>query len=356
MRPARTISSGSSLLFATEVLRGHTSDLIVVLENGRSSGVVGQFELARALAEGADPEEKVGSYASEAETIEPFASGAEALRRFAEDSVRCLVVTDDLGHALGLLEPADLYPVSIPKPRPRMVGGMATPFGVYLTNGSIQAGVSNWALMTTGACLFGLLVVAEILSNFAFEGLSRMGVRDQMLNHFVDILPTGLFLLGMRTIPLSGIHAAEHQVVHAIERGEELSVETVRSMPRVHPRCGTNIAVGVSLFLGLSSVKWIPNEQLRLLLAAVVSLLLWRQVGGVVQQFITTKPASDKQLAMGIRSGNDLLEKFANAKSDVPPFYKRVWNSGMIQVIAGSSLLSLAIAGVCKLFGWDAEF
>ncbi len=34
-------------------------------------------------------------------------------------------------------------------------------------------------------------------------------------------------------------------VVHAIEEGEDLTLEKVRPMPRVHPRCGTNL---VALF------------------------------------------------------------------------------------------------------------
>jgi uncharacterized protein YqhQ len=36
-------------------------------------------------------------------------------------------------------------------------------------------------------------------------------------------------------------------VVHAIERGEPLLAESVRAMPRVHPRCGTNIVAAAFL-------------------------------------------------------------------------------------------------------------
>jgi uncharacterized protein YqhQ len=42
-------------------------------------------------------------------------------------------------------------------------------------------------------------------------------------------------------------------VVHAIERGEPLVLEVVRRMPRVHPRCGTNLVAGIALFLGLAN-------------------------------------------------------------------------------------------------------
>ena len=43
-------------------------------------------------------------------------------------------------------------------------------------------------------------------------------------------------LLFLRFSPISGTHGAEHMVVHAMEEGEDLTMEKVRPMPRVHPR------------------------------------------------------------------------------------------------------------------------
>src|SRR5262249_476007 len=71
-----------------------------------------------------------------------------------------LVIVDEADCYLGLLVLADLVAPLPVRPRPAMVGGMATPWGVYLTNGSIQAGVGNWALVASGG-LMGLLLVAS---------------------------------------------------------------------------------------------------------------------------------------------------------------------------------------------------
>jgi hypothetical protein len=166
-----------------------------------------------------------------------------------------------------------------------------------------------------------------------------------------EALPLLVFFGGMRLMPLAGIHAAEHKVVHAIERGEDLTPETVRRMPRIHPRCGTNIAVGATLFLGLGTTSWIASQELRLLFAAMATLMLWRPLGAVVQKYITTRPPTDRHIDMGIRSGKELLANYAKARTSVPSFGERLINSGLFHVIAGSLLAFLLLAGLNALFG-----
>jgi uncharacterized protein YqhQ len=142
----------------------------------------------------------------------------------------------------------------------------------------------------------------------------------------------------MRLIPLSGIHAAEHKVVHAIERGEELLPSTVSRMPRVHPRCGTNLAIGASLFIGLGTMELPIGSALKLMIAGVATLLLWRPLGNAMQFYVTTKTPTDKHLAMGIRSGKELLAKYATDGSRRVSVFQRIVNSGMIHVIVGSNI------------------
>lgn len=43
-------------------------------------------------------------------------------------------------------------------------------------------------------------------------------------------------------------HGAEHKTIFAVEAGKELTVENVRSMSRLHPRCGTSFIFLVFLF------------------------------------------------------------------------------------------------------------
>ena len=189
------------------------------------------------------------------------------------------MVIDQNGKPLGILAPSDLYPKHVIQPRPPLVGGMATPFGVYLTTGSIRAGVGDLALMTTGMCMFGLLLAGVFITMPISDLLLHWNVPANVTAAVEGGFPYLIFLLGMRLLPLSGIHAAEHKVVHAIERGEELVPATVRRMPRVHPRCGTNLAVGASIFIGLGTLTLISQEWLRLMIAGIATLALWRPIG-----------------------------------------------------------------------------
>jgi uncharacterized protein YqhQ len=163
-------------------------------------------------------------------------------------------------------------------------------------------------------------------------------------------LGIALFAASFRLLPISGIHAAEHMVVHAIERGEPLVPSVVKRMPRVHPRCGTNLAVGSTFFLWLATFQLIQPEEFRLLLALVATVLLWRPLGGVVQYFITTKQPSDKQIQMGIRSGRELLEKHSRAKRIQVGFGGRLLQSGLFHVMAGSILATILLYLLKALF------
>jgi hypothetical protein len=189
-----------------------------------------------------------------------------------------------------------------------------------------------------------------LAATFLGEALLKAGVAMRFLEPIEVLISIGLFGLGMRSIPLAGIHAAEHKVVHAIERGEDLDPEVVRRMPRVHPRCGTNLAVGGMLFLGLGSAAWIPDQTLRLMVAILATLLLWRRLGALVQRWITTSNPNEKQLMMGIRSGRELLDRYAHARTAMPSIGQRIWNSGMFQVVAGSFAMYLFIYAVSVLF------
>lgn len=54
-------------------------------------------------------------------------------------------------------------------------------------------------------------------------------------------------------------HGAEHQVIHTYESGKELTVANARTQSRIHPRCGTTIAVSV-LFVSLAVLLLTPDS------------------------------------------------------------------------------------------------
>jgi CBS domain-containing protein len=350
MRPTFTVDIQDSIELAARKLRENGFDVLPVTEDGYLAGALTEASMTKALADGMELTEPVGKLTQGALTANPATTGAEALRLFDNQSATALVVIDDAGRVMGVLTPSDLYPKRIVPPRPPMVGGMATPFGVYLTTGSLRAGVSHLALVTTGMTLFGLLGIGTILSSLLASFCESKGLDHKAVFAIENTLPYLIFLGGMRAIPLSGIHAAEHKVVHAIERGEELVPSVVRRMPRVHPRCGTNLAVGASLLIGIGTSEMLaPLAEFRLLIAGIATLLLWRPLGNLMQAYVTTKTPTEKHLQMGIRSGKELLEKYASSGGQTASFGKRIINSGMLHVIAGFLIvvgISLAIGAL----------
>lgn len=354
MRPVASLSYEHSLVRAAEVLRDSPFGMAPVVSNDKLVGVVTELSLMRALANGASlGDSLIKALVPPGPTLDAFDSGASALRYFEATGAAEALVTLPDGRVVGVITPADLFPKQNGFDRPPFVGGMATPFGVYLTNGNIGAGASGLALMSTGALLFAVFLAAAIITDHLSQAMFRSGSPAWIASAVYEVGPLVLFLAAVRLLPLSGIHAAEHKVVHAIERGEPLEIDVVRRMPRVHPRCGTNLAVGASLFLGISQSQWIPWADVRLLVAMIITLFFWRPLGNLVQLLVTTKPPTDAQLRMGIAAANELLVKYRyDPRLPTNPF-RRIVASGMLHVLAGS-LITFGIAwAISAAVGFD---
>lgn len=332
-------------------MRHFGSPVVPVHQNGHILGVVTQAGLAHALAVGLDPEAPLSSVALEQiPMLYASASGSEALRIFAEQRISAVLVVDGGLSLVGIVTPAQLYPHPVRAQRPRMVGGMATPFGVYLTTGAQSGGVNRWALAATGALLFALVLVAQLATDGIGQWAAGRGIRSDVLMLVLPPLSTLFFLGLLRFSPVAGYHAAEHMVVHAIERGEPLVPEVVSRMPRVHPRCGTNVAVGASLFLGISGWTVIPDPELRLILAVFITMAIWRPLGSLVQYYATTRTPNQKQLAAGIRAGEQLLARYQRAPVLAPSGWVRFYQSGILQIMAGSLSCAVALELVTWIF------
>ena len=316
-------------------------------------GVIGPAQIAKLVGNGADLTDACSTAMVPAEPIESWHPAAEALRRFDLNPHEPLLVVDGHRRLLGVVTPADLVPRIRPQPRPPAVGGMATPFGVYLTTGAVSAGPNKWALVATGALMFGLIAAGNGLAYLTGNALEPQRLPSTVLEAIVAFITFGVFLLGLRLLPLSGTHGAEHQVVHAIERGEELAPNVVARMPRVHPRCGTNFAAAAILFLSIFESPLPIGSDVRFLMAALATFFLWRPLGSALQRWITTKRPNAKQLEGGIRSGKQLLERYVVAENTMPTIQSRIWNSGMLQVMFGSLLMYGIIVGIAALLGYS---
>jgi len=145
----------------------------------------------------------------------------------------------------------------------------------------------------------------------------------------------------MRLSPLSGYHAAEHMTVHAIEAGEALEPDIVSRMPRVHPRCGTNLLAAAGVFTILTTNF---SSQITVLTALLVMVLGWRSIGAMLQTFATTKKPSRKQLENGIAAGMELLDKYQEQPTYQLVGIQRILKMGFIQTFAGMMTVMLILS------------
>ena len=158
LRPTLKIDADDSLALASIRFRQNGSSVLPVVTDDRLVGVITDSALAAALGSAVETTDPLADWVEPAETIFGYETGAEALRRCS--SGKTLVVIDEQDRLLGLISAADLWPRRRPPIRPPHIGGMATPFGVYLTTGNVSGGAPKWALATTGAVMSVMMFFA----------------------------------------------------------------------------------------------------------------------------------------------------------------------------------------------------
>lgn len=337
------LAAEDSLFLAASEMAHQGFGVVAVESQGAFVGVVTEQSLAAALASGAEGSAELGPYVAAWPSVASTASGAEALRCLRDTGAPALVVLDSNGAVVGMVSASRLYaPEAAGAPRKALIGGMATPFGVYLTNGAVGAGAAGWPLVATGALLFALLAASSYIATALFFALPEHVRAQPWVASTTGVCSTVVFLVLLRSLPLAGTHGAEHKVVHAIERGEPLTPLVVSRMPRVHPRCGTNLAVGAMVFVFVAGIKWTPYEEIRFLLALVVTLALYRPLGALFQAFVTTKPPTMAQLENGIAAGEELLQQMQTSPRSAG-IVRRLLSSGLFHIVAGSAAMELVL-------------
>ncbi len=119
-----------------------------------------------------------------------------------------------------------------------------------------------------------------------------------------------------------GYHGAEHKAINAYEAGAPLTIESVRSFTRIHPRCGTSFLVitaliGFFIFLAVSGLPLWQRIGARIVLiplVAAVALEFLRLAAAhyhrpwvrrllaptLATQYLTTREPDDAMIAAAI--------------------------------------------------------
>ncbi len=221
--------------------------------------------------------------------------------------------------------------------KPYSLGGLATPLGVYITDGKHQAGAGNLGLFLTGVTFSSFVILINFINEMLFN------FNNNVSNIFILLFNIMLFLIIVRITPFAKIHAAEHQTINAIEKGLPLEVDIVKKQPRFHKRCGTNLMV---LIMGIFFILMLPEQfpilrssSLGFLFSFILFLFLfsnWRKMGIYLQKKLTTAKAPEKYITNGINVGREILLKHKNDTSPKKPnFFVKVWNVGFIQLLTG---------------------
>lgn len=262
--------------------------------------------------------------------------------------VRFLPIVDEAGFYTGkCVTRTKLINFLTKKIKPRTISGVATPIGIYLSDGLHQVGAKNLGLILNGAIFASFFFVADFLT---------AGIQNEFISSISKLF---MFLLFFQITPLSQIHASEHKVINAIEKGLPLDVQTVQRQSRIHARCGTSLLV---LFLGIAFVFYITNilaPKIWLIRFAISFLLLiglfsyWKQIGYKIQAFFTTREPTDKQVERAIKVGTDLLNTSKiEAQDKNINLLTLIYTSGTLQIVISflvfMNILSLLLYSMIK--------
>lgn len=370
IKPPHVLDVRDTVRRAAGVIRASGGSRMLVVRDNRITGSVTEQAIAAFLASASDPEAALNQPIDSLVEyypvfVSPSISAQEAAGAFAEHGVDVLPVVDEVGGLRGVLYRSEVIALLTRNLRPPAVGGMATPLGVYLTTGSISGGAGSLGLYLTGISLGLMMIVSKIaadrvvglVARYSTHALSpalRAAISYHDLYGVASVvLSITLMLFLLRLSPLAGYHAAEHMTVHAIEAGEDLSRDAVMRMPRVHPRCGTNLLAALSVFLLITSEF---RGEVAALVAMVVVMLGRRAIGDWMQTVFTTKRPNDRQLANGIAAGDEILRRFHEHPNCQVYGFARVWNMGFLQAAAGMTTVLFVVYLVETIFHTTALF
>ena len=250
---------------------------------------------------------------------------------FEERRLKAIPVLDTLDRYQGMLTRQSVLDALTHQAKPPHIAGLATFWGIRLSNGVTHTGVPDRLLLAHGALLAWILLLAHALAHAVLPKVGPWYLA------FFPVFVCIVALLGvMRFSSWSGYHAAEHQVMTAIERTETLTPETVRAMPRIHADCEARVTILAGLLTLLLSFATLDAR-----VAVALLTMAWlgqHRMALWLQRHIATRPASWKQIVHSVAVATQLL-RGPVLWPDVPTgWWQRLWHQGVLSMASGGAI------------------
>lgn len=150
--------------------------------------------------------------------------------------------------------------------------------------------------------------------------IDRTAINLPRIYALSQLLPLPIFFIVMRLTNVAKYHGAEHKAVSAYEKTARPDLEQIAAASRIHPRCGTNVAL--PLMLGLSFAVWFNWGFLIQAMMIVAVLEIFRFVaknplsvfskgyllGGFALQKVTTMEPEEDKIEVAAAALNMLLD------------------------------------------------
>ncbi len=190
--------------------------------------------------------------------------------------------------------------------------------------------------LITAATLVVAIGIFVVLPSLTANFIGQLGapvLLREVIEALINLALVVAYIIAIGQIPdirrVFGYHGAEHKVINAYEAGLPLTVDSVRTCSRIHPRCGTSFLLAVALigFIIFLSVSGLPVWQrilARIVLIPLVAAVAfeaqqlaaaqyhrpwvrWLMAPTLAAQYLTTREPDDGMIATAIAAFEPVL-------------------------------------------------
>lgn len=162
--------------------------------------------------------------------------------------------------------------------------------------------------------VFMLLILPAILTKQLEQNSNAI---FSIIEGLIKITIFIIYIYGISQIPdikrVFMYHGAEHKSIFAYEKGLDLTVENIKSMPRLHPRCGTNF-ITVTLIISILANSFIQIDDI--FSRIIIKIVIFPLIAGISYEIIKIAGKSENILTKLLILPGMLLQKITTKEPD----------------------------------------